>query len=131
MPITPITTIKSWFRKKLKPTQAQFWAVFDSFWHKQESIPISSIAYLQEYLDAKADKVNTAVVIVNGHAFGLVKHASNNTIANSNVIELNDIIVNGWFTAQEFWQTAKYIGGNVNDRTSWQVLSRLTEIEIN
>ena len=36
-------TIKNWFLTGLKPTQSQFWATWDSFWHKDEKIPITAI----------------------------------------------------------------------------------------
>lgn len=52
---TPLNTIKNWFRTGLIPTQLQFWATWDSFWHKDESIPIGSITNLSQYLDDKAD----------------------------------------------------------------------------
>jgi hypothetical protein len=48
--------IKDWFRTGLIPTQAQFWATWDSFWHKDEKIPSSAIDGLDDYLFAKADK---------------------------------------------------------------------------
>lgn len=35
------STLKDWFRRTLKPTQEQFWSVFDSFWHKSDVIPTS------------------------------------------------------------------------------------------
>lgn len=47
-------TIKNWFKTGLKPTQAQFWSTWDSFWHKSESLPISSISGLGNLLDGKA-----------------------------------------------------------------------------
>jgi hypothetical protein len=48
-------TIKNWFRTSLKPTQAQFWATWDSFWHKDEKIPITAIADIENILNEKAD----------------------------------------------------------------------------
>ena len=53
---TTLSTIKNWFKTGLKPTQLQFWAVFDSFFHKDEKIPVSSIELLQNYLNNKAEK---------------------------------------------------------------------------
>lgn len=53
--VTTLTTIKTWFMTNLYPTQAQFWATWDSFWHKGESIPIASVANLQNELDGKVD----------------------------------------------------------------------------
>lgn len=52
---TPIETIKNWFRTGLKPTQAQFWAWIDSFWHKDTPIPQDSIEGLTNVLNEKLD----------------------------------------------------------------------------
>jgi hypothetical protein len=52
---TLLSTIKNWFKTGSIPTQLQFWAVFDSFWHKSEKLPISSIDQLDSIIDAKAD----------------------------------------------------------------------------
>ncbi|MFV8351545.1 SGNH/GDSL hydrolase family protein [Flavobacterium sp. XS2P14] len=48
-------TIKNWFKTGLKPTQAQFWATWDSFWHKDEKIPITAIDDIENILADKAD----------------------------------------------------------------------------
>ena len=48
-------TIKNWFKTGLKPTQAQFWATWDSIWFKEEKIPVDKIDGLQEILEDKAD----------------------------------------------------------------------------
>lgn len=56
MATTPLNTLKNWFKTSLKPTQSQFWAWLDSFWHKDEDIPAAKIDGLQELLDSKVDK---------------------------------------------------------------------------
>jgi hypothetical protein len=48
-------TIKNWFKTGLKPTQAQFWATWDSFWHIDEKIPITAIEDIENILNAKAE----------------------------------------------------------------------------
>lgn len=53
--MTALNTIKSWFRTGLKPTQTQFWSTWDSFWHKEEKIPQSSIDGLANSFNDKAD----------------------------------------------------------------------------
>jgi hypothetical protein len=50
-----LATIKNWFKTGLKPTQAQFWDTWDSFWHKDELIPADRIENLQQLLIEKAD----------------------------------------------------------------------------
>jgi hypothetical protein len=63
-------TIKNWFRTNLKPTQAQFWATWDSFWHKDEKIPITAIDGIENILADKAD----AEVLTN-HLTNATAHA--------------------------------------------------------
>jgi hypothetical protein len=48
-------TLKNWFRTNLKPTQAQFWSLFDSYFHKDEKIPITAIDDIENILADKAD----------------------------------------------------------------------------
>ncbi len=54
--MTLLSTIKNWFKTGKIPTQTQFWALFDSFWHKSEEIPAAKIENLQDLLDDKADR---------------------------------------------------------------------------
>lgn len=49
-------TLKNWFLTGLKPTQAQFHAWMDSYWHKDEPIPQSKVQNLTNTLNAKAEK---------------------------------------------------------------------------
>lgn len=51
-----LAQIYDWFMTGKKPTQAQFWASWGSFWNKLEQIPISTIAGLTNVLNAKAEK---------------------------------------------------------------------------
>ncbi len=53
MAIQTITQLKTWFRKGLKPLEGQFWDWFDSFWHKEEKIPMTSVDGLNEALNSK------------------------------------------------------------------------------
>ena len=63
--------INNWFKTGLKPTQAQFWATWDSFWHKDEKIPISSIDKLGNLLDGKAETNHTHDVYATNDATSL------------------------------------------------------------
>lgn len=47
--------LKNWFVNGAKPNQNQFYAWFDSYWHKDESIPIGKITGIATLLEAKAD----------------------------------------------------------------------------
>lgn len=50
-----LNTIKNWFRTHMKPTQTQFWDVWDSFWHKDDNIPASKVEGLPEALQNKVE----------------------------------------------------------------------------
>jgi lysophospholipase L1-like esterase len=58
MAIVSLTTIKNWFKTGLKPTQAQFWDVWDSFRHKSESVPYAEIEGLDAVLLEQNNKIN-------------------------------------------------------------------------
>jgi hypothetical protein len=48
--------IKAWFLRGCKPLASQFADWIDSYWHKDDAIPASSISGLQDLIDAKAEK---------------------------------------------------------------------------
>jgi len=48
-------TLKSWFLRGKKPTAYQFESWIDSYWHKDEKLPITSIDQLAEALAGKLD----------------------------------------------------------------------------
>lgn len=66
-----LNTIKGWFRTALKPTQQQFWDTWDSFFHKDEKIPISNIEQLEQRFSEKADSELLTQHIADSHAHGL------------------------------------------------------------
>lgn len=57
--ITPISTLKRWLANFKKPTQEQFWAWLDSYWHKSEKIPMDTIDGLENAIrgTASADQL--------------------------------------------------------------------------
>lgn len=57
--MTPINTLKNWFRNGLKPTQEQFWAWMDSYRHKSEKISQSDVQDLDQTLSNKSDSDHT------------------------------------------------------------------------
>ncbi|MEP0265428.1 hypothetical protein [Dokdonia sp.] len=106
-----INTIKDWFRNGLRPTQTQFWATWDSFWHKDEKLPIESIEGLQDTLDTIQENnttdaytgsfidqsgkefsvVNGLITLVNSiyddFKNGLTHHYTFNEISNSTFVD--------------------------------------------
>lgn len=53
--VVSIEVLKSYFETGKKPTQGQFGALIDSFYHKNETIPQSQIEGLDKTLEAKAE----------------------------------------------------------------------------
>ena len=60
MAIISRSQLKAWFRRGLFPIESQFHAWIDSFWHKEDTIPISSIENLSSSLNNKADTADLA-----------------------------------------------------------------------
>ena len=56
MAVQTLNTIKNWFKTGLKPSEAQFWDTWDSFWHKQDTIPVASVTGLESILNSKASQ---------------------------------------------------------------------------
>ena len=52
--MTAIETLKQWFSNLKKPTQEQFWAWLDSFWHKSEKIPMTIVEGLDKLVEGTA-----------------------------------------------------------------------------
>lgn len=51
-----LNNIKGWFKTGFKPTQQQFEDTWDSFWHKDENIPVANIDGIDNLLNQKANK---------------------------------------------------------------------------
>lgn len=56
MATTDKNILKNWFKTGLKPLQEQFWAWMDSYYHKQERIPITAIDDIENILNSKAEE---------------------------------------------------------------------------
>ncbi|MEG3977308.1 hypothetical protein QT970_22185, partial [Microcoleus sp. herbarium8] len=81
-----LSDIYNWFMTGKKPTQAQFWASWGSFRHKDEAIALNDIANLSTVLNAKAEKSQ-----VDGHATDPLAHAELFERATlKNITELNN-----------------------------------------
>jgi hypothetical protein len=67
--ITPISTLKRWFSNFKKPTQEQFWAWLDSYWHKSEKIPMDTIDGLENAIrgTASADQLRNHLTDSQAH----------------------------------------------------------------
>ena len=52
--MTSKKTLKKWFSNFMKPVQEHFYAWIDSFWHKDEKIPMDSIEGLERIIEGTA-----------------------------------------------------------------------------
>lgn len=68
-----INTLKNWFKTGLKPTQQQFWDTWDSYWHKDQKIPIKTIDGLADLIAGKADSAILNTHITDPSAHGIDK----------------------------------------------------------
>ena len=53
--------LKAWFRRGMKPLQSQFAAWIDSYWHKDDQIPMASIEGLDDALNRAVVPVDDAL----------------------------------------------------------------------
>ena len=119
-----LTTIKNWFKTGLKPTQSQFWDTWDSFWHKDEQIPLANI-----------DGINTIFNAINNHANDVNAHSAlfarakifafgeflifKSNLNSGNTLEIGDVAV-GFLANGTFIPFGKYLGGDIQDvENSW------------
>jgi hypothetical protein len=65
MAIQNINILKSWFKRGFKPLQQQFYDWMDSYWHKDEQLPISSVNGLESILNTlpTADSINSLLTL--------------------------------------------------------------------
>jgi hypothetical protein len=88
-------TLRNWFLTNLKPTQAQFWALFDSYFHKDEKIPITAIDNIEVILAQKADAEVLAHHLTNVTAHAdlfLAKEDKNKKGAAGGYVPLNEFV---------------------------------------
>ena len=113
-------TIRNWFRTGLRPTQAQFWATWDSFWHKDEMIPVSKINNLQNVLNEKANQeaLQSHLTNPNAHAdlFNQIKTTGRFLINRNNVMMFADEPTEGdtvtGMVEGEYLNAGTFYGGN-------------------
>jgi hypothetical protein len=117
-----LNTIKNWFKTGLKPNQLQFWETWDSFWHKDEQIPIVKIDGIETIINA----INNHIADPEAHlllerakvyqfkSFQIFKASGNFNI----FLEIGDIGI-GWLSETNFITHAIYLGGDKYDPASW------------
>jgi len=134
MAITALVNIKNWFKTGLIPTQTQFWDTWDSFWHKDDLIPVAKIEGIDALLLAKAEKADFDNHLTNPDAhpqllsrakfvqigeFTVWKHPTNNNPANKFVLEVNDMVM-GFVDIN--WIHGWYLGGDIGMVENFDVI---------
>lgn len=61
MAIVSRKQLKAWFRRGLKPLESQFASWIDSFWHKDDAIPMSSVDGLTDALNQRTISIDAAL----------------------------------------------------------------------
>lgn len=61
MAISSRSQLKAWFQRGLKPLESQFASWIDSFWHKDDAIPMSSVDGLTDALNQRTISIDAAL----------------------------------------------------------------------
>ncbi|MEO8236403.1 MAG: hypothetical protein ABI549_13380, partial [Flavobacterium sp.] len=127
MAIVNLITIKNWFKTGLKPTQQQFWDTWDSFWHKEDMIPIEKIQGIQAIYNA----VNNHIADQNAHAALFAKtkiyalgelQIFKRTGTNLTALEVNDFVKG---IIQGIYIEAIYLGNDESLLTSYDIINQI------
>src|SRR5688500_19188898 len=63
MAIQSINTLKNWFKRGFKPLQQQFYDWMDSYWHKDEKIPMANVDGLESILNTLPSQEAIAALV--------------------------------------------------------------------
>ena len=90
--ITQKKTLKKWFSNFMKPAQEHFSAWIDSYWHKNEPIPMSSIEGLSRAIEntASAGQLLNHINDTNAHR-GLFDELKNQIQAIQTILRVDDV----------------------------------------
>ncbi|MGR3790028.1 hypothetical protein ACUXZJ_11560 [Flavobacterium sp. TN-1] len=114
--MTAKENIKKWFKTGSKPTEEQFSATWDSFWHKSEKIPINQIEGITQVYESinQISQQNPRIVPVG--QLQIFKVAPN---ANNNVLESGDFVVG---FVEEHFINATYLEGDPQRLASYGII---------
>lgn len=97
MPTTAKATIINWFKRGLKPLETQFAAWLDSYWHKDEGIPIASVTNLQTVLNgiqtlhlAGPSDVSVNPVVLNSANYIDILFVASDTISSNKTLSFTN-----------------------------------------
>lgn len=61
------------------------------------------------------------VTEVNGNTFNMRKAPGNTEV----FLQAGDMVLNGFWDANEFWKIAIYLGGDVNVKSNWNIIESI------
>lgn len=93
--MTARNILKNWFSNGKKPPQEQFWEWIDSFWHKEDKIPMNAIEGLSTSLQNKVDTPLFQTHIEDPNAHGLQDKLSKKTDVSVFEAHVNDLDAHG------------------------------------
>jgi hypothetical protein len=104
---TPKQTLKNWFKNGMKPVQEQFYAWMDSFWHKDEKIPVDTIEGIDDILKNKADKEIITQII--NRIEGIINDSLPSSTTNTYSIDkIRELITQVYTNVDELVQSLEY-----------------------
>ncbi|GEM58444.1 hypothetical protein B0A78_03575 [Flavobacterium columnare NBRC 100251 = ATCC 23463] len=120
--MTAIETIRNWFKTGSKPTQEQFWAWMESYWHKSEKIPINQIDGIEQVYQTinQLSQQNPRIVPVG--QLQIFKVAPN---SNNKVLESGDFVVG---FVEEHFINATYLEGDPQRLASYGIIENFKKI---
>jgi len=101
--------LKSWFVRGAKPTQQQFSDVFDSYVHKDETIPQEKVEHLGETLNQLQESVTTAL-----------ENSIENVTVNGTPVKKTDKSVNIVIPQSDWSQNDETADDYIKNRTHWR-----------
>jgi len=67
---------------------------------------------------------------VNGNLFHLSKHPNNSDPLKSSILEINDMITDGFWDSTNYFRMAIYKGGDINIKTNWNDIDTIEGINL-
>lgn len=119
-----LTVIKNWFKTGLKPTQTQFWDTWDSFFHKDDQIPIAQVEGIQNIYDTINNHINNptahAQILLKSriYPFGTLQIFKKFENLNEDDLEIGDFGA-GFINETTFMPFGIFLGGNPKELASW------------
>lgn len=85
-----IPQLRAWFSRFKKPTEGQFWDLFDSFFHKDENIPASKVEGLGTIVQEQNEAIDSALT-ASSQAIELANQAIQGDVFNKPIEQTSQV----------------------------------------